>query len=225
MLPHKEFLIYMYIVCLDLESILTPEIWISVAKKTKIKELRLTTRDVPDYDALMKRRLKILKIHNIKLKDIQKVIRGIKPFRGTLKFLDWLREKSQVIILTDSFYEFTRPLAEKLSYPVIFCNSLEVDKNGFIKNYKLRQKDGKKKSVMALKSLGFKVIAVGDSYNDINMLKMADLGILFNAPTEVKKDFPQFTTVDDYRGLKLILEKHLLKSDIGKKMKQYATKN
>lgn len=199
----------MYIICLDLESILTPEIWPNVAKRTKIRELRLTTRDVPDYNALMKRRLKILRVHNIKLKDVQKVIRSISPFRGALNFLSWLKKRSQVIILTDSFLEFTNPLMEKLSYPTIFCNWLEIDKSGFIKNYKLRQGEGKRESVKALKSLGFKVIAVGDSYNDINMLKLADIGILFNASAIVKKEFPRFRTINNYRELKFILKKYI----------------
>lgn len=199
----------MYIICLDLESILTPEVWVNVAKKTKIRELRLTTRDVPDYDALMKRRLKILRAHNLKLRDVQKVIQGMKLLRGALNFLNWLRKKCQVIILTDSFYEFVGPLMEKLFYPTVFCNWLEIDKNGFIKNYKLRQREGKKESIKAIKSLGFETIAIGDSYNDITMLEVADIGILFNASAKVKKDFPRFRAVNTYRELKLILKKYI----------------
>lgn len=199
----------MYIVCLDLESILIPEIWINVAKKTKIRELRLTTRDVPDYDALMKRRLRILKTYNIKLRDVQKVIQGMKPLGGALEFLNWLRKKCQVIVLTDSFYEFISPLTEKFFYPTIFCNWLEIDKNGFIKNYKLRQREGKRESVKSLKSLGFEMIAIGDSYNDITMLEMADIGIFFNASAKVKKEFSQFQAVNNYQELKSILKKYI----------------
>ena len=199
----------MYIVCLDLESILIPEIWLSVAKKKKIKELELTTRDLPDYEALMKRRLKILQAHNIKLRDIQKIIKKIEPLNGALSFLNWFRKRCPVIILSDTFIEFGNILMEKLDYPTLFCNSLEIDKNGFIKNYRLRQKNGKKESVKALKSLGFKVIAIGDSYNDISMLREADIGILLKAPTELKKEFPQFPNAQNYRELKSNLKKYI----------------
>ena len=199
----------MYIVCLDLESVLIPEIWLSVAKETKIKELELTTRDLPDYEALMKRRLKILQAHNIKLRDIQKIIKKIEPLNGALSFLNWLRKRCPVIILSDTFIEFGNILMEKLDYPTLFCNSLKIDKNGFIKNYRLRQKDGKKEAVKALKSLGFKVIAIGDSYNDISMLREADIGILLKAPTELKKEFPQFPNAQNYRELKSNLKKYI----------------
>jgi len=199
----------MYIVCLDLESILMPEIWINIAKKTNIQELQLTTRDVPDYEALMNKRLKILKSHNIKLKEVQKIIQDIEPFEGAVSFLNWLREKMPIIILTDSFWEFVSPLIEKLSYPTILCNSLEIDEQGFIKNYKLRQKDGKQKTVKALNSLAFNTIAVGDSYNDISMLKEAKVGMLFNPSENIIKEFPQFLIARDYEELKSRLKKYI----------------
>lgn len=199
----------MYIICVDLESILMPEIWINVAKKTNIKELRLTTRDVPDYDVLMKKRLKILKTNNIKFRDIQKVIGMIEPFKGATDFLNWLRKRFPTIVLSDTFLEFVNPLFEKLSFPTIFCNSLEIDKDGFIKNYKLRQKDGKRKSIKSLKLLGFNVIAIGDSYNDMSMLKEANVGILFNPSENLRKEFPQFSVARNYRELKLIFKKYI----------------
>ncbi len=189
------------IVCLDMEGVLVPEIWIQVARKTKIKELKLTTRDIPDYDVLMKRRLKILKDADIKLTDVQKIIASMKPFPGARKFLDTLRAQRQVIVLSDTFYEFAMPLMRKLGFPALFCNWLETDRAGFIKNYRLRQKDGKTQAVRALKSIGFKVAAAGDSYNDIGMLKAADRGVLFNPPSKIVKEFPQFKITCDYRSL------------------------
>lgn len=199
----------MYVVCIDLESILIPELWRQVAEKTKIKELGLTTRDIPDYDALMKRRLKILKTHNIKLKDVQKVIGETEPLKGALPFLNWLRKRCPVIVLSDTFIEFGNILMRKLDYPTLFCNSLEIDNNGFIKNYRLRKKDGKMKTIKALQLLGFKVIAIGDSYNDITMLKAADFAILFKALDKIKKEFPQFPNARNYRELKSFLEKYI----------------
>lgn len=199
----------MKIVCTDLESVLIPEIWIYIADKTGIKELHLTTREVPDFDYLMKMRLKVLREHDVKLKDIQKIIKDIKPLRGATDFLEWLRERYQVIVLSDSFNEFISVLNGKLSYPTVLCNDFKTDENGFIKDYTIKQKDSKRKSVRTLKSLGFNVIAVGDSYNDISMMKAADVGILFNASDNVKRDFPRFPTVDNYQQLKLILEKYV----------------
>lgn len=199
----------MYLVCLDFESILIPEIWIQIAKKTNIKGLELTTRDIPNYDILMKRRLGILKTHKIKLKDIQKVIEEIEPFEGAVSFLNWLRKKCRVIILSDTFFEFVSPLIEKLSYPTIFCNSLDIDKNGFIKNYRLRQKNGKQKAVRFLKLMEFKIIAVGDSYNDIGMLNEADSGIFFKPPKSISKEFSQFPVTQSYKELKLKLSKYI----------------
>ena len=191
----------MNISCLDLEGVLVPEIWIKVAEKTKIKELRLTTRDIPDYDVLMKRRLKILREHGIKLKDIQKVISAIKPLPHAKQFLDALRLSRQVVILSDTYYEFVMPLMKKLRNPALLCNWLETDARGFISQYHLRQKNGKEKAVLALKNIGFKVKAAGDSYNDIAMLKAADQGILFNPPKKMAQDFPQFPVVWNHQNL------------------------
>ncbi len=191
----------MIVCCLDLEGVLVPEIWIAVSKKTGIQDLRFTTRDIPDYDVLMKRRLKILREHNLKLKDIQNVISGIKPLSGAKAFLDELRQKHQVIILSDTFEEFANPLMRQLGWPTIFCNYLELDQKGFIANYHLRQKNGKQKAVESLKKIGFEVRAAGDSYNDITMLKTVDKGILFNPPDNIRKEFPKFKVTKSYKDL------------------------
>ena len=188
--------------CLDLEGVLVPEIWINVAKKTAISELRLTTRDVADYDLLMKRRLGILDQQGLKLPDIQAVIGTMEPLEGATEFLAWLRERCQVIILSDTFYEFAQPLMQRLAYPTIFCNRLEVDQGGRIVNYHLRQPDQKRKSVTALKSLRFLVVAAGDSYNDTSMLAEADAGIFFRPPDAISKEFPQFPVTQTYAELK-----------------------
>ncbi len=201
----------MRLVCLDLEGVLLPEIWINIAKRTKIKELELTTRDVPDYDFLMKKRLKILEENGIKIKDIQKIIKEIKPLKGALNFLNWLRKRFPVIILSDTFYEFINPLVNKFSLPTIFCNKLEVDKEGFIKNYRLRQEDGKRKSVEILKKLGFEVVAIGDSYNDLEMLGKADFGILFKPPKKIIEKLPKFPTAKNYSELKSKLKSFIVK--------------
>ncbi|MBI4353062.1 MAG: bifunctional phosphoserine phosphatase/homoserine phosphotransferase ThrH [Candidatus Omnitrophica bacterium] len=189
------------ICCLDLEGVLVPEIWIAVSERTKIPELRLTTRDIPDYDVLMKRRLGILKEHGIKLRDIQGVIASIRPLGGARAFLDRLRSKRQVIILSDTYYEFAMPLMKQLGYPALFCNELEVDRKGYIANYLLRQRSGKEKAVLALKKMGFKVFAAGDSYNDIAMLKAAHQGILFNPPPNIRKEHPEFQVAGNYEKL------------------------
>ena len=195
----------MRIICLDLEGILVPEIWIKVAEKTGVGELRLTTRDIPDYDALMRRRLEILREKNIKLRDVQKVISSVQPLPGAKSFLDKLRSDAQVLVLSDTYYEFAAPLMKKLGFPSLFCNWLETDKAGFIAKYILRQKNGKEKAVRALKDTGFKVYAVGDSYNDITMLKAADKGVLFNPPVNIAKKFRQFEIAKNYRELFKIL--------------------
>ena len=199
----------MYLICLDLEGVLTPEIWEAVAVAFGIDKLKLTTRDIPDYDVLMKQRLKILRNNNITLKDIQEIIADIDLLPGALDFLEWLRSNTQVIIATGSFIEFIQPLAKKLNYPLIFCHNLEIDKTGMIVNYSLRLKDMKKKTVRALKKLKYNVIAVGDSYNDIRMLKEADFGILFRPPANVQKEFPQFPVVTEYSELKNHISNHL----------------
>ena len=188
--------------CLDLEGVLLPEIWIAFAEKTGIEELRLTTRDIPDYDELMVGRLKILKENNLKLIDIENVIKTLIPLEGAKNFLDWLKSEFQVIILSDTFYQFAKPLMGSLDYPTLFCHELIIDNKGEIKGYRLRQPDGKTKAVSALKGLNFQVIAAGDSYNDIGMLKEADAGILFCPPENVIEEFPQFPVSRNYTEFK-----------------------
>jgi phosphoserine/homoserine phosphotransferase len=190
-----------------MEGIFTPEIWINVAEITGIKDLRLTTRDIDDYDVLMKRRLAILKQHGLKLRDIQTVIAKMKPLEGARNFLDWLRSQLQVIIVSDTYVEFAGPLLEKLGQPTLFCNTLSVATDGTISGYNLRQKDGKKKVATALTNLNYKVIAIGDSYNDITMLKAAGRAILYCPPDNVKEEYPQFTVTHNYDELKLAIEK------------------
>ena len=188
--------------CLDLEGVLLPEIWIAFAEKTGIKQLRLTTRDIPDYDELMQGRLKILKDNNLKLIDMQNVIKTLSPLEGAIDFLGWLKSEFQVIILSDTFYQFVGPLMQSLDYPTLFCNELIVNSKGDITGYQLRQKDGKTKAVSALKKLNFKVIAAGDSYNDTGMQQVADAGILFCPPDNVIKEFPQFPVSRNYEEFK-----------------------
>jgi phosphoserine / homoserine phosphotransferase len=190
------------VACLDLEGVLIPEIWINVAEKTGIADLRLTTRDMPDYGALMKRRLGILDEHKLRLADIQSVIAMMRPLEGATEFIEWLRERCQVIIVSDTFSEFALPLMRQLGYPTIFCNRLEVDTAGRIVNYHLRQPDQKRASVIALKGLQFRVLATGDAYNDTSMLGAADAGVFFRPPQNVAKEFPQFPVVHTYEGLK-----------------------
>jgi len=197
----------MYIVCSDLEGIFTPEIWINVAEITGIKELRLTTRDISDYDILMKRRLAILDDNNLKLDDIQSVIAEMEPLEGALEFLNWLRSLVQLIIVSDTYVEFAGPLMEKLGRPTLFCNTLSVAGDGSISGYNLRQQDGKKKVALALKTLNYRIIGIGDSYNDITMLKTADHAILYRPPDNVKEEHSEFPTAFNYDELK----KQLLK--------------
>jgi len=189
------------ICCLDLEGVLIPEIWINVAKKTGIKALEITTRDEPDYDKLMRYRLAILRKKRIKLCDIQAVIKNMNPLPGAKEFLKKLQARYQVIILSDTYYEFAGPMMEKLGYPTLFCNWLSRDKKGFIANYHLRQKNGKREAVRGIKNLGFKVAAAGDSYNDIAMLKAADRGILFRPPAKIVREFPKFPVTNTYPQL------------------------
>ena len=197
----------MYIVCADMEGIFTPEIWINVAEITGIKELRLTTRDIPDYDVLMKQRLSILKQHGLTLQDIQTVIAKMKPLDGAKDFLNWLRSRLQVIIVSDTYVEFAGPLLEKLGQPTLFCNTLSVEADGMISGYNLRQKDGKQKVATALANLNYKVIAIGDSYNDITMLKAAERAILFCPPDNVKEEYSEFTVTRTYAELKQAIKK------------------
>ena len=192
----------MDIVCSDLEGIFTPEIWINFAEITGIEELRLTTRDISDYDVLMRRRLAILDENNLKLDDIQAVIAKMEPLEGALDLLDWLRSMMQVIIVSDTYVEFAGPLMEKLGRPTLFCNTLSIAADGSIAGYNLRQPDGKKKVALALKTLNYKVIAIGDSYNDITMLKAADHAILYRPPKNVKMEYAEFPVVLNYNELK-----------------------
>ncbi|MCE5346575.1 MAG: bifunctional phosphoserine phosphatase/homoserine phosphotransferase ThrH [Bacteroidales bacterium] len=195
----------MYIVCSDLEGVYVPEIWINVAKQTGIDELKLTTRDINDYDVLMKRRLGILKQHGLTLQDIQKVIASIKPLSGAPEFIDWLRSQSQLIIVSDTFIEFAEPLLKQIGQPTLLCHHLTTDTKGNIVDYNLRQKDSKRMVTEALQSLNFKVIAIGDSYNDISMLRKAELGILFNPPQNVIDEHKDLKVVKSYDELKEII--------------------
>jgi phosphoserine/homoserine phosphotransferase len=188
--------------CLDLEGVLIPEIWIEFANKTGIEALKATTRDIPDYDVLMKQRLKILADNNLKIDDIQEVIATLAPLEGAKEFIDWLRERFQVVILSDTFYEFAQPLMRQLGFPTLLCHKLEVNEEGFITDYKLRQVDPKRQSVRAFQLLNYRCIAAGDSYNDTTMLKQAEAGILFKSPQNVINEFPQFPAVHEYAELK-----------------------
>ena len=196
----------MYIVCSDLEGVFIPEIWINVAEKTGIPELRLTTRDIPDYDVLMKKRLQILMENHLKLSDIQAVIDTMNPLEGALEFLDWLRSITQVIVVSDTFKEFAGPMMKKLGWPTLFCHSLSVDAGGMIASYDLRQQQAKEKTTLAMKSLNYQIIAMGDSYNDIAMLKTADRGLLFRPPENVIREFPEFPVTHDYDSLKELIQ-------------------
>ncbi|PLY15185.1 MAG: bifunctional phosphoserine phosphatase/homoserine phosphotransferase ThrH [Sedimenticola sp.] len=192
----------MEIACLDLEGVLIPEIWINFAERTGIDELRATTRDIPDYDVLMTQRLAILRQHKLGLPDIQQVIDGMGPLDGAREFLDWLRERFQVVILSDTFYEFAAPMMRQLGHPTLLCHKLETDEQGMVVNYHIRQKDPKRHAVLALKGLNFRTIAAGDSYNDTTMLSEADRGILFRPPQNVIDEFPQFPVVKDYQAFR-----------------------
>lgn len=192
----------MELACLDLEGVLVPEIWIAFAEKTGIKELRATTRDIPDYNVLMKQRLAILDQHGLKIDDIQDVIATLEPLPGAIDFVNWLRERFQVIILSDTFYEFSAPLMRQLGWPTLFCHRLLTDETGRVVDYKLRQEDPKRASVKAFHSLNYRVIAAGDSYNDTTMLGEADVGILIHAPQNVIEEFPQFRSVNNHAELK-----------------------
>ena len=191
----------MEVVCLDLEGVLVPEIWIGFAERTGIDELRATTRDIPDYDVLMKQRLRLLAENKLGLPDIQAVIAEMSPMPGAREFIDWLRERFQVVILSDTFYEFSQPLMRQLGFPTLFCHRLIADEKGNVVDYKLRQKDPKRQCVKAFHGLNYRVLAAGDSYNDTTMLTEADLGVLFKAPDNVIAEFPQFASVSEYVDL------------------------
>ncbi len=200
----------MYIICSDLEGVFVPEVWINVAERTKIPELRLTTRDITDYDVLMRQRLKILAEQGLKLKDIQDVIGTIKPMDGANEFINWIKEITQLIIVSDTFAQFAEPLMKQLNRPTLFCHSLVVNENDEIIDYTLRQKDPKRKVVQALQSLEYKVIAFGDSYNDVTMLEQAEVGILFKPPQNVIDDYPDLPVANNYPELKAMLAAYLL---------------
>ena len=199
----------MNIVCLDLEGVLVPEIWIEFSKKTGLKELKITTREINDYRKLMDFRIKVLKENGYKLKDIQNLIATIEPLKGAKDFLSSLREKTQVIILSDTFTEFALPLMKQLSYPTIFCNSLKVNKQGIITGILMRQENGKFHAVQALKAMGFKVFSAGDSYNDLEMIHASDAGVLFRAPEKIIKQEQKLLAVEDYEIFKQEIFKFL----------------
>ena len=199
----------MYVICSDLEGVFVPEIWINVSKQTGIEALRLTTRDVSDYDVLMRGRLELLHQHKLTLHDVQKVISLLKPLPGAIEFVDWLRSCAQLIVVSDTFIEFADPLLKQLGRPTLLCHHLTTDAEGNITNYNLRQKDGKKKVVESLQSLNYKVIAIGDSYNDLNMLRKAELGILFNAPRNIIDENSDLMVVTSYDSLREIITKLL----------------
>lgn len=192
----------MEIACLDLEGVLIPEIWIAFAEVTGIPELRATTRDIPDYDQLMRQRIGLLDRHQLGLREIQEVIATLAPLPGAADFLDWLRERFQVLILSDTFYEFAQPLMRQLGFPTLLCHRLVVDAAGQVTGYRLRQPNPKRQAVLALQTLYYRTIAAGDSYNDTSMLAQADAGILFSAPANVVAEFPQFPAVETYDELK-----------------------
>ncbi len=195
-MPHQPV-----IIASDLEGVLVPEIWIAVAEATGIEQLRLTTRDVADYDQLMRGRLRLLREHGLSLSKIQAVIDGIEPLPGAAEFLGWVRRHAQCVILSDTFYEFAAPLMAKLGHPTLFCNMLDIDADNMLSGYRLRQPDGKRQAVRALQQLNFRVVAIGDSYNDTAMLGEADTGILFRAPSNVVVEFPQFPVLREYQQL------------------------
>jgi len=199
----------MYIVCFDLEGVFTPEVWIAVSKATGIDDLKLTTRDISDYDVLMKNRIAILKKNKINIKDIQEIILNMDLLSGAKEFLDNIRTIAQVVIVTDSFIEFVMPFMKKLGFPMCFCHNLEIDKEGMITDYKIRTKEMKKKTVLAFKKLNYEVIAAGDSYNDVSMLLEAKHGILFRPPKSVVEQFPEIPVVNEYDELKNLISKYL----------------
>lgn len=199
----------MDIVCLDLEGVLVPEIWIAFAEASGIPELKRTTRDEPDYDKLMNWRLGILRDHGLGLKEIQKTIAGIDPVPGAKEFLDELRSLTQVIIISDTFTQFAKPLMEKLGWPTIFCNSLEVAEDGEITGYRMRVADSKYVTVKALQSIGYDTIASGDSYNDLGMIRASKAGFLFKSTDKIKADNPEYAAYEDYDDLLAAIKKVL----------------
>ncbi|MFH2060943.1 MAG: bifunctional phosphoserine phosphatase/homoserine phosphotransferase ThrH [Pseudomonadota bacterium] len=196
----------MKMIVADLEGVFLPEIWINVAQKTGIEELKLTTRDISDYDVLMTKRLAILKENNVKIQDIQNVIASLDPLDGAVEILAWIREESQILILSDTFEEFVKPLMKKLNFPALFCHNLTIDSDGNIIDYNLRIDNQKKRAVQALRGLNYEVIAFGDSYNDIGMIQEADYGFFFCPPESVITDFPEVPVTRNYEELKKMLK-------------------
>ena len=195
----------MYIVCSDLEGVFVPEIWVNVSSHTGIDELKLTTRDISDYNVLMKRRLELLQKYGLTLRDVQNVISLLKPLPGALEFINWVRSITQLIVVSDTFTEFADPLMRQLGRPTLLCHHLTIDNSGNITDYNLRQNEGKKHVVEALQSLNYKVIAIGDSYNDISMLRIADYGILYNPPHNVAEEHSDLKIVKSYASLKRLI--------------------
>lgn len=200
----------MNIVCLDLEGVLIPEIWIEFAEKTGIEELRLTTRDIPIYDDLMERRIAILKANKLKLKDIQDVISGMNIFEGALEFTKRIKEIAQLVILSDTFVEFSDPMMKKLERPTLFCNSLEVDEEGYIQKHSIRVQDGKRKAIEAFKKLNFNTIAAGDSYNDLTMIQMANAGAFFKPPKSITIENPEIPVYTNYEDLESFIRRNII---------------
>jgi phosphoserine/homoserine phosphotransferase len=203
------------IVASDLEGVLVPEIWIAVAEETGIEQLRLTTREISDYDQLMKMRIGILREHGLKLADIQRVIATLRPLPGAAEFVRWVRGRSQFIIISDTFYEFAAPLMAQMDFPTIFCHSLIIDGDGMISGYKMRLEHPKRRSVAALQDIGFRVLAMGDSYNDVAMLEIAERGLLFAPPDNVVADYPHFPIARDYADARRFLEENLFAPVVG----------
>lgn len=191
----------MNIICSDVEGVWIPEVWVNVARVTGIEELKLTTRDISDYDVLMKGRLEILRKNNLKISDIQKVIGTLEPLPSALEALEKIRNSTQIVMVSDTFTEFAKPLMRMLGWPALFCNYLEIDSDGYVINYHLRQHDQKRHVVRALKGLQYNVTAIGDSYNDISMLQEADRGILFHPPAKVREEYPSFEVVNNHEEL------------------------
>lgn len=204
--------IAMEIVCLDLEGVLVPEIWIAFAEKTGIEKLRLTTRDIPDYHVLMQGRMDILRAHHLTLTDIQDVIATIKPLEGAKEFLDELRSRTQVVILSDTFQEFATPLMRQLGWPTILCNSLIVDEENMLTGMRLRQEDGKRKAIEGFKGMGFKTFAAGDSYNDLTMIHTADSGCLFRAPQKILEEEPNLHLATTYKDFLAVIDTFITRS-------------
>ena len=195
----------MRVACLDLEGVLVPEIWLGLAEKTGLKELRITTRDIPDFDRLMRTRLEILDNHGITMTDLREVVSSMDPLPGAVEFIDNLRATMQVVILSDTFEEFVPPLMEKLGHPTLFCNTLVIDSEGRITDYTLRQRDGKRHAVLALRSMNLRVYAAGDSYNDLSMIREADRGAFFRAPGTIAEEYPSYPALESYEELNAFL--------------------